>query len=475
MGVGPITPESAETLAEDAAFLSQFQPGIGAAFFGASPSASAAVNTAGLQALADWCATNKVTGYMAAGTYQINDTLDLQKVPRYGLVGQGIGITILEQTTNNIPVIEIGAVGASEANSIQVSGMTIRHSTNQAAANTSAIGIKFSAEVYFGTFTNLFFERSAYGMYCGANGTPWATTFDNLDFGGDISVAAVDFSSATTAGPNQRWGRVGVNFTSMTGNAMNMFGSTITIENIEFFCTPGSAGPARLFKLNQGYCSVGAMSVENGVWGSGAILFDVLAAQLTVDQFRIFSVTLTGTPNPVYLFRGGAGGAQGHIEVRKLSAAAASITGEGVCAQLDLSAPATFRVGTILLSNGWTLQSTGYSTSAARCHVAEWANGQLAANKGDASYAFAVGDPTIVPFNTTFTAQRTVTLPANASNNLFSGLAVKIITDGAVNGANTLVIKDGSTTLRTETNDKRALTYTYRRNAWVLTGYETLP
>lgn len=81
----------------------------------------------------------------------------------------------------------------------------------------------------------------------------------------------------------------------------------------------------------------------------------------------------------------------------------------------------------------------------------------------------------IIQFTTAFTAQRTSTLPNPYSDDLFNGIQVKIILDGAVNGANTLVIKQGGSTIRTETNDKRVLTYQWRRFTWRLVGYETLP
>jgi methylenetetrahydrofolate--tRNA-(uracil-5-)-methyltransferase len=96
-------------------------------------------------------------------------------------------------------------------------------------------------------------------------------------------------------------------------------------------------------------------------------------------------------------------------------------------------------------------------------------------DKGDADYTFVLGDPTEVIFSTAFTAARTFTLPSKTSDTLCGGIVVKVITSGAVNGANTLIIKEGANTLYTETADKRAITYTYRRNLWVMTGYETLP
>lgn len=453
---------------------SHYRPGLSAAHFGAKGDGTTD-DTDALQDLIDHCSTNRCVGYLDAGTYKITSALVFPKTPSYGLEGCGQGITIISQATDNTPVIDLGSTGSSEANSLMLRKMTLTYASNQSSSNTNAIALKLSAEIYFSEISDIYFDKCAYGIKCGAVGTPWATMYDELDFGGSISIAAIDYSSAITAGPNQVFGRIGVNFTSMTGDAIYLLCSTATFANIEFFATPGSAGPTRLFRLYQGMCNVGSMSVENGVWGSGAILVDCQAAHLNVGQFRIFSVTATGTPSPVSIFRGGAGGSLGHIQVGHIYATATSLSGETVLFNLDNTSPATARVGAVNLANGWTLQSTGYTTAANRTHVAEWANGQLSADKGDASYTFAVGDPTIVHFGTTFTAQRTVTLPSKTGNNLFSGLAVKIITDGAVNGSNTLVVKEGSNTLRTETNDKRALTYTYRRNAWVLTGYETLP
>ena len=106
--------------------------------------------------------------------------------------------------------------------------------------------------------------------------------------------------------------------------------------------------------------------------------------------------------------------------------------------------------------------------------VASWVNNALSPNKGDADYTVALGDPNVVHFNTAFTAQRTITLPPQVSNDTCAALYFDLVFDGAINGANTAVIKQGTTTMRTQTVDKKVLHYKWRRSTWVLVGITTL-
>ena len=65
-------------------------------------------------------------------------------------------------------------------------------------------------------------------------------------------------------------------------------------------------------------------------------------------------------------------------------------------------------------------------------------------------------------------------MPAKFSNDRCTSLYYDLIFDGAINGANTAIIKEGTTTIRTQTVDKKRLRYMWRRTEWVLVDISDL-
>jgi hypothetical protein len=105
-------------------------------------------------------------------------------------------------------------------------------------------------------------------------------------------------------------------------------------------------------------------------------------------------------------------------------------------------------------------------------------NTKMSGNKGNADYTIAAGDEAVIRFETTLTASRTVNLPAD--NSCFNGLKYRVISYGAVNGANTILIKASTITKATLTADKTFIEMEWRRNAtphagWLIVGAGTLP
>jgi hypothetical protein len=111
------------------------------------------------------------------------------------------------------------------------------------------------------------------------------------------------------------------------------------------------------------------------------------------------------------------------------------------------------------------LQYTGGGTTGDVTKVGDWVNGALSDHLGNADYTPVLGGPNVLHFKTAFTAQRTITLPAASGYNNCAGLYYDLVFDGAINGANTAVIKNGGTTIRTQTVDGVKLRYMWRRGS----------
>lgn len=408
--------------------------------------------------------------YFPPGLYRITDQITVPKVPGWSIVGAGKQLVCIIQATDNKPIFNLGATGASELHSYRIEGMQFKYTNTQAAANTLANPILFSAMGYWGTFKSLMFNGGTYGIRVASGiSVPWGQNWDDLQFGQGLTVGAYSTEDGTQGAPNNNWGRIGVDATTMEGPVFYVRGTNWNIDTLEVF---GDLVNAQVWFMDSGQVNIGAIKLEGGTYnGASQKMFEWVSSQATIGTVQILGSTIAPSGGFLTLIR--AQEAATFIDIGTIDAAATSITGEAVL--LVSNTNARISVGAVNMANGWTLASTGSDVSGNFVTVRDWCNGRLSDNKGDADYTYALSDPTVVIFSTAFTASRTFTLPSKGGNNLCGGLTVKVITAGAVNGANTLVIKEGANTLHTETNDKRAITYTYRRLAWVMTGYETLP
>jgi hypothetical protein len=82
----------------------------------------------------------------------------------------------------------------------------------------------------------------------------------------------------------------------------------------------------------------------------------------------------------------------------------------------------------------------------------------------------AQGDPCFVQWETALAAPRIMDLP-NTVNDLFNGYRVRVTSRGAVNGANTLAIRAGATTVHTLTADNAWIELMWRKNGAAGVGW----
>ncbi|MCH7627841.1 MAG: hypothetical protein IH997_03895, partial [Proteobacteria bacterium] len=137
------------------------------------------------------------------------------------------------------------------------------------------------------------------------------------------------------------------------------------------------------------------------------------------------------------------------------------------------------RVGKYLEATGTasrTIPLTNIGGGAGANYVVYEANAalQLASVAADADYTVTNnGGANVLNFTTALTASRTVEIMTD-TRFLHNGYRIRIVSRGAVNGANTLVIKAATITKATISSDNYAVELTWRRNptahsGWVIT------
>ena len=440
-------------------------------------------DTTNMQAWLTYLVTNHRKGWLPNGTYKITSTLVAPSGYGWGIHGENEAYTIIKQHGNDMPILQLGSTVFSQL--ISLENLLLIYNTVQPSTATNANCIVFHGgagtgtadlnTTYFSSFKHLTFSKGYYAMTV-ASGMfpPWGSEFDMLTMVAMSGGFYDNTVSASSGIPNNHWGRMTLYCDTSVGPIFkNIRGYNMVIDNIEFL--KALLGP-QLITTQSGFTAeIGSVKLEWATYtGAGTSLFAFSnPCHVRIGSVHVGGVTAVFTPSSgiQYIVRDVGSGDPGDsdIEIGSIRADATSLS--GACHAIGTGV-AKVRIRNVDMTGGWTLQSTGSTVSGNLITVHDWANGLLSGDKGDADYTVALGDPNVVHFDTAFTAQRTITLPASAGNDLSAGLYYDLIFDGAINGANTAIIKRGSTTMRTQTVDKKRLRYQWRRGAsngeWVL-------
>lgn len=439
-------------------------------------------DTVALQGWLDFVVANNAKGWLPNGTYKITDTLIAPAGPTgYSLCGEHVTFAKIEQHTDNIPVLQLGD-SSNSTRRVLMEHMTLTYSSAQPSTNTNANCLTFVGppgagvtSIAYSTIQWMNFTNGYYAMKLGsANCAPWACRFDMLHMQG-MSGGFYDCTGWAGGSPNNVWGRMTLYCNDAVGPIFqNWSTNATTVESIEFLYA--DANQKLIFGASGFNADIGAIKLELGTYtAAGAnYMIDFGASHwVRIGQLNVDS----GDFNPVSGTLAVIGCTSSSNAFSQIDIGAAwlqATTLSGNCVLFNGPGSNRLHVGTVHLEDGWTLQERSTNNAGDRVTVDKWVNRQLSAAKGDADYTVTQGDPNIVHFSTAFTAQRTITLPSRTSNDVFNGLYYELIFDGAINGTNTAVIKEGSTTLRTQSVDKKKLRYMWRRSAWVLVDISDL-
>jgi hypothetical protein len=450
-------------------------------------------DTAALNAFITYLVTNHRTGLIPGATYYISGPLNLPNSQNWGILGESYGCTQIIQATDNTPIFVFGSSGTSAAFDVRIHDLQFSYAGVQPIANTLANPISFQTGWFHVSLQRLVFNGGYYGIFLVSGvACPWGCNWDDLQFGGNISGGAINWTGGVNAVPNNVWGRIVVTGTSMAGPIFNNIkGYNFTIQAIEMLNT---ALGAQLMTLQAGsIVKIGSMKLENGTYNAANSLFTFpTGCEVSLGSFTLINsaaMYLTPASGALNIFNFGGGGGGGSLDIEYLGLAATTMSGNvyvfagggpATPGALISYGQGNIRVKHITIdTNPWLLTNFGSSVTADYLSVDDWKNDKLGANLGNASYAATLGDPSITCFETAFTSPQTYALDSN-SGQLFNGMYREIRCMGAINGSNNLTITCGGTTLLTLNTDGVVVRFTFGRrdashvyNCWKVTKYNT--
>ena len=432
-------------------------------------------DTVALQAFVTYIVANSQKGYVPAGTYIISSALIFPKGGNYSFIGAGKNSTIIKQTTNNIPILSMGGTGAVvPCVFIEIAHMYLSYANSQ-SGNTSAYAIYLQASYYLNSFHHLRWEGYTGLKVLSGQPAPQNTKFDEIDCTAVTYGSMMDWSGTTNSGPNLVFGRMQIACNNMVGPAFNnLKGVNCNIDCLEFL----SATNCNLITLQSGaQISINTMKLEVFTYNtSGSMFIFDNNSNVKINQFFLYGTTgiISPASGVFYLFNSGVGGSNSSLHIDLINLQATSLGSGNVFVFNGQGGEISLNT---LITDGnanWLLTNNGSAATSEVLNVANYNNSHVSQDKGNiTSYNIALGDPTNIVFNTALTAPCTVTLPS-LYQNMFNGLTYRIISHGAVNGANTITINNGSGTLATLSADNTSVQVVWRRanngpSGWIQT------
>lgn len=413
-----------------------------------------------------------LAGYAPAGTYKVTAAINFPYNPGWTIEGAGSLATKFVQATNNTPIFVLGGSAGTLTHRYRISDLSFDYATSQ-SGNTSAVCLLFAQQCYEGTLRNIDFVAGYYGIGVTAGiGGPWGQTWNDLSFNGSLYGGAVDMSGATNAVPNNNFQRFFVDATNMVGPIFSLRGYNTSVGTIEII--NAQQGPVLMRLAAGSQFNINALKCENGTWTASTSLIDVqTGAGLRLTELFIGGTTSMTLNAPGGTVKGIVLGSGCTLDLRDATVSFNTVTA-GSAYLIQGVTDSRAKIGTWRTTSAtFALQNAGSSVSSDGLIVENIANNHLSYDKGDADYTVADGDPAIIVFNTALTAPRVVNLQ-NTLNNLFNGMRYRIMSLGAVNGSNTITVKQGSTTLGTLSRDNQLIEFTSRRvpsgTSWFLTA-----
>ncbi|RDK00810.1 hypothetical protein [Paraburkholderia lacunae] len=438
-------------------------------------------DTAALQNWINYLVANHKRGTLGAGVYRISAPLIIPTGYEWAIDGDIAGGTRILQTTDNVPILDIGPTGRkSLMHTWRISNIEFDYLNHQPASNENANPILFSQMVCEFSLTALRFARGSYAIKVKQGiGGPWGGVWDELVFEMGLSAGAMKWTGCVNGVPNNRWGRFFVDCHNMVGPVFDdVRGYNWIIDTIEFIAAQRGA---QLFSIQAGsVCTIGAIKLENGVYRNAVNLISLgPGAHVTIGQFHIGGNAMVLHPESgaITLFATAVGGPTGMFEVDTLVASATEFGGQVFVIS---GANGSMRVKDMSFGGQpWQICDNSATTTGDTLTIDQYKNDRLSRNLGDADYSVTLGDPNILSFETRFSSPRTLELPAVA-NRMFNGLYYEIRLCGAVNAENTLTIQCGGTKKFVVKHDNLMIRFVWRRNAnaaagWIMTQYEALP
>ncbi len=408
---------------------------------------------------------NSLRGYLPAGIYNHSASLVIPVgVNGFSFFGDGRLVSVLNCTTDNIYGLVLGDSDIGLIHTFGLDGIGFSYANDQAGLTSANCIYQRAADVFNWDIGAIKFHSGYCGIKIrpGANG-PWGCSWRTIEWGSGIKGLAIDWTGAASATPNNHFGRFGVDCKNMAEGTIfkemqgyNSFLATLELYggNVNLRWWSQQAG-AR-FQLGSIKCET--MTLNAAIAGNALVTVGpngfFIAGSLTTGGDTCVMTPAAST----YLVNGDAGSLIkiDWVEVDPSAALVnmylANSSGRIVFDKVRRSA--SFPI---------PFTNLGGTAGAESLTVSSIVNDQLSQDKGDADYVFVLGDPANVRFETLLTLPRRITLPEN-DGDLFNGQRVRVISAGAVNGANIIEIYSDGAVRATLTADNTFIEMMYRRH-----------
>ena len=206
-----------------------------------------------------------------AGTYLINDALSLNT---HTLIGENNIRTIIKQTTDNKPILQVTGIGGS------VRGFHLTYTNNQTYTNSSSKAIEFVAgSTIFQSFRDIFIDNAAFGIYMGGGSdlkTMFSCAFDNIRM--SVSHTGIHINPVNSGATGSSWNNIYINFRYDGSNQNGFYGVYANFMDEAVF---------NQLNIESGTIPV-AMLIDNC---DGIVVNSLHLEQLTIDDSPDGSIT----------------------------------------------------------------------------------------------------------------------------------------------------------------------------------------
>jgi len=431
-------------------------------------------------------ATLSTTGgrlYFPDGTYKITSALTFVQYDGFVIQGQSQGGTFIKQYTSDTPIFQFTK---ENTHTFEISDIYFKYDTQQTSTETESVAIYFDFDTSVGAGAYNFQVRRCQfdNVYKGigldnvANHSIWGCSFEHLVYNNTCTGPIIDVWTTISIGrPNISARHIYIRADSIENAQpiMRFQGvNALSLDNIEY----NNINNGATALIVQGGCTgnIRAIRVAGATYTTTAdnfLEFSDSLIHIGTIHFGAGTVNVTGANEYFTLIKSSG---DTFLDIGGIDITSFTLT-DGDAWILFGGVPATqsVKIGYIHNIGNFVLTNIESSSSGATISVEDWNKPSISADNGDANLAISVGDEQVQMFETTLTADRTVTLPEHEVNgtNVFNGLTYKIVrTSGA--GAFTLYVKDndGNTIGSIAPSKKGAITVMYRRIDWELIGDE---
>lgn len=416
------------------------------------------------------------------GNYIISATLNIGLWTGFKIVGESRASVKLIQTADNTPIFNFTK---ENTHSWYISDVSLEWTNQQLSTHTRASGFYFDFDTHTGAGAynwqaeriTVSKGRNSFLSNGNSSNLVWGCTIKDINHSPTMVGSCIDFSPSPAAGqPNIHIGHIYCRADSIPAGVpviKLVAADCFSINHLEI--NQSLLGSSALNLSGGSYGKIGVLKTEVGTYTSAnSKIVTISDTDVTIGLLQISTSTINpGAGNNVYGVWSDGGGYTGlHIDTISIKQNGAPILSGSFYA---LSGGASILRATIRRVESLgvaVLTNQASSAFADNLSVEDWVRPRLSTDNGDTSITIVPGaSASVQTFNTTLTANRTVTLPNPFTASVFVGMTFTIVRNATVPGAFSIDV-GGVKTIPANTNAK--VTVMYRRFAWVLIDYSVI-